>query len=192
MSILLWNVSAHFTCSYIILLISLSESAQLPQTKCLPVECSATALRHTQCAITVLHSTLVLPLNIKDKKFDLKKMSLQHLLLEYYMIICTYWIPSNPQFTMTDLNVNQLSNKNSIDLPDYNVQPPGSHKGSLTAQGEWPVLQTEHSELHSHPRRNGLPPVSTLHHDTLHYLHPANYILAESGMPAEERKRLSI
>jgi len=102
------------------------------------------------------------------------------------------WTPSNPQFTMTDLNVNQLSNQNSIDLQDYNVQLPGSHKGSPTAQGEWPVLQTEHSELHSHPRRNGLMPVSTLHHDTLHYLHPANYILAESGMPAEERKRLSI
>lgn len=51
-------------------LIGLSESAQLSQAQGLPVECSPAALRHSQCAVTVLHPLLILFLNKRGNQRD--------------------------------------------------------------------------------------------------------------------------
>ena len=49
-------------------LIGLTESSQLPQTERFAVQSPAAAFQHTQCTVTVLNATLILPLTQQEKK----------------------------------------------------------------------------------------------------------------------------
>lgn len=49
-------------------LVGLSESSQLPQTERFAVQSSAAAFKHAQCTVTVLNTTLILPLRQKQQE----------------------------------------------------------------------------------------------------------------------------
>lgn len=65
------------------------------------------------------------------------------------------------------------------------VQRLCSHRDFQAALEEWPALQTEHIELHSHLHYSAQLPASNLHHETLCYLRPANCTLTESKTSAK-------